>query len=73
MPPRRRCGNYNFPIPFKERVDVVVASNSDSQGEFVDNAFAYAINLNQYYCATTKSEGTSGINDFPSTLIAIGR
>lgn len=74
MPREGRRGIYNFPIPFKERVDAVVASNSDSQGEFVDNAFAYAINLNQYYCAMQRSDGL-GLSDpwFTTTLIAIGK
>ncbi len=74
MPREGRRGIYNFPIPFKERVDAIIASNSDKQGANVDNAFAYAISLNQYYCAMQRSDGF-GLSDswFTTTLIAIGR
>lgn len=71
IPSKGRVGIYNFPIPFKEKVEVVIATNSSKQGEAVDNVFAYPVNLASYYCAAKSTYGK--ITGFHSTLIAIGK
>lgn len=49
------AGVRNFPITFPNSAFQVLAGNIDTQGEFVDNAYAYLIDNDSFYIATKMS------------------
>ena len=64
-------GTVNFPITFPNKALQIFASNTNSQGWNVDNAFAYIVNNSQYYIET-KSSGKNGISGYPTAWFALG-
>lgn len=69
--PLNSTHNNSFPISFPNKVLHVFATNTNRQGEYVDNAFAYAINNSTYYYATKPSNGNA-IGCFDGAVFAIG-
>jgi len=63
-------GAHSYPVPFVNGVYKVYATNNNSQGTNVDNAFAYPIDNSTYFGATKASTG--GISGFPCSVLAIG-
>lgn len=63
-------GVHSFPVPFPNGVYKVYATNANSQGGYVDNAFAYPVDNSTYYGATKASSG--GITGFTSNVLALG-
>ena len=70
-------GNKNFAgvaafnEPFPNQAYFILVSNTDAQGAYVDNAFAYVVDRYSFYSATKASSGP--LNSFPHTWFAIGR
>lgn len=64
-------GNSGFNTPFPNTALVVFATNSNSQGERVDNAFAYLVDANTFYSAT-KSSTNNSVTGYPHAWFAIG-
>lgn len=60
-----------YPIAFPNACLMIAASNRDSQGDRVDNAFAYQVDNTQFYSAC-KSSGTNGISGYGHEWFAIG-
>ena len=60
----------NFPIAFPNRCLAIFASNNDSQGSNVDNAYASITSRTQFYSATKGSPGN--ISGFAHWILAIG-
>lgn len=69
--PSKSTHNNSFPISFPNKVLHVFATNTNVQGVYVDNAFAYPINNSTYYYAT-KPSNNSGIGLFDGAVFAIG-
>lgn len=61
----------NFNIPFPNSCLSFIASNDNSQGAYVDNAYGYAINNREFYCAT-KPSGGGGDGLYSRQWFAIG-
>lgn len=65
------AGERAFPIAFPNIVLVIIAGNTNAQGNVVDNAFAYAISKEKFYYGTKSSYGNT-VACFPGSYIAIG-
>ena len=65
------AGTYSFPTTFPNGCFAVVSGNTDAQGSYVDNAFAYAVNNSQFYIAT-KASNTGTVTGFPDSWFALG-
>lgn len=64
-------GTFNFPITFPSTCFNVLVGNTTSQGNTVDNAYAYPINQSQFFAATKQSQANA-LSGFPITWIALG-
>lgn len=64
--------NFSFPQTWPTGCAGFFATNSDSQGQFVDNAFGYAISTTQYYLATKASDVSNHITNKACSWLAIG-
>lgn len=61
-----------YPIAFTSLVFTVLATNTDKQGAYADNAFGYSMDLTKCYVAC-KGSSTGEINtNFGVTYLAIG-
>ena len=61
-----------YPIAFTSLVFTVLATNTDDQGAYADNAFGYSMDLTKCYVAC-KGSSTGEINThFGVTYLAIG-
>ena len=58
-------------ISFPTKACTIVAGNISSQGERVDNAFAYIVDNSSFYIGTKRSDANT-ITGFPVSYIAIG-
>lgn len=62
----------NFNIPFVQSAFCIMVSNANSQGEKVDNAFAYIKDKDSFFIAT-KGSSLGNISAFPCYWLAIGK
>lgn len=65
------AGTYSFPTTFPNGCFIVNPGNTNTQGQYVDNAFAYAVNNSQFYIAT-KASNTGAITGYPASWFALG-
>lgn len=65
------AGIGSFNEPFPNRAYFILVSNTDAQGDYVDNAFGYVIDRFSFYSAAKASTG--GVNSRPHSWFAIGR
>lgn len=64
-------GTYSFPIAFPTFALQVFVTNTTSQGQFVDNAYGYAVSASSFYAAT-KASNQSIDSGYPIAWFAIG-
>lgn len=69
--PSGTAGNNKFPISFPNKALHVFATNTSSQGDAVDNAFAYVVDNATYYYGT-KASNSNSIYAYPGAILAIG-
>ncbi|MPW00107.1 gp53-like domain-containing protein [Bombella apis] len=65
-------GTFKFPTPFKEKCFVLIASNADAQGQFVDAAYGWPVDAENFFIGT-KSSSTGEKNGFAVSWIAFGK
>lgn len=62
-----------YPVTFISAVFVVLATNEDKQGDCVDNAFGYGVDLTQCYLNCKRSDIRNGYStNFMVGYTAIG-
>jgi len=66
------AGTFNFPATFPHGVFVVLATNANAQGGYVDNSFAYPISNSQFYINTKSSATVNTLSNYASYYFAIG-
>jgi hypothetical protein len=64
-------GTYNFPLAFPSVAYAIVVSNSNGQGDDIDNAYGYLVSKSQYYI-NTKAAGRRYATGWQCSWIAIG-
>ncbi|HAT1683975.1 TPA: phage tail protein [Klebsiella oxytoca] len=66
-------GTYNFPRAFPSSCFAVLVTNTNVQGDAVDNAFGYPVSNSQFFAATKSSTGVHVATNYPLAWFAIGR
>ncbi|ENP5353443.1 phage tail protein [Salmonella enterica] len=66
-------GTYNFPRAFPVGCFAVFVTNTNTQGNQVDNAFGYPVSNSQFFAATKSSAIANLVNNFPVSWLALGR
>ena len=64
-------GTFNFPITFPRAAFQVWITNTNSQGNNVDNVYAYIVNNAQFFAAS-KASNDGAIRNYPGAWLAFG-
>lgn len=66
-------GTYNFPRAFPVGCLAIFVTNTNQQGDAVDNAFGYPVSNSQFFAATKASTAGNVVNGYPVAWLALGR
>ena len=61
-----------LPVTFPNSFLNILASNSNIQGEYADNAYAYPVDTSSFYIATKSSSLSNTVTNFACYWVAVG-
>jgi cytoskeletal protein CcmA (bactofilin family) len=65
-------GTFSFPMAFPTACLQIVAGNSDAQGTYSDNAFAYPVTAATFYAGAKSAVNSNSLTSYGVSYIAIG-